>query len=292
VGATDVGARIPALPPHLAFLAFITASAAAWGALRGGILPGMAGTGALAVLSVLLLQFWPGFVQRFQVQPNELVPETPHIERAMTATREGFALGGLHDRVRLPYQVPGARLGGWPRSVFPASRCGPGRRWRRPSRRWRPASAYYRLRGVTFTRYPAPGSPRPPRWPGGPRDPARLHPGGDLAEPPPPRALRDGKGCGGRTRQPAESPGAHAHLARGPSPGIPRRPEVPQALRLERPQVHVGSTPQVYSVITPAPDAFRAPDGSPGRPGRGLSRGGARRIVLPAPAPSPGSSRT
>jgi uncharacterized protein len=266
VGATDVGARIPALR-LVAFLAFATAAAAGWGAIRGRILPGVAGTGALALLSIVLLQFWPGFVQRFQVAPNELSRETPHIDRAIAATRAGFALGGLH-RERLAYRPPSAS--DWEAAEASLQRVPlwTGKTLSETFQQIEARFAYYGFEGITFDRYPVGDSLVPVGL-----AVREVNPGGIPAEG---RAwqnlhLRERYVAGtGAVAGPAnrQNPEGRMPTWLGALPPEFRDgPEVPQALRLERPQVHVGSTPQVYSVITPAPDAFRAPDGSPGRPG-------------------------
>lgn len=43
-------------------------------------------------LSVVVGSMYPGFIQKFQVEPNELQAETPYIERAIKATREAYGL--------------------------------------------------------------------------------------------------------------------------------------------------------------------------------------------------------
>jgi uncharacterized protein len=273
VGATDLRARIPAYR-LTAFLAFVTASAAAWGALRGRLLPGLAGVGALAILSVLLLQLWPGFVQRFQVQPNELVQETPHIERAVTATREGFWLGSM-TRVRLPYQAPASedwslaeerlsRLPVWTSKTLEET-------FQEVEARFR----YYRFAGVTFTPYPTPDQP-------GQSTPVAL--GVREIQPDfiPDRTwqnlhLRErfvtGQGAVAGPLHRQDPQGRMPTWLGALPPEFRASPEVPPELRLERPQVHVGASGQLYSIVTPGPDAFLAPDGSPGVPGVDFPRG-------------------
>lgn len=273
VGAADVGARIPALR-LTSFLAFVTASAAAWGSLRSRILPGLAGTGAVAVLAVLLLQVYPGFVQRFQVQPNELVRETPHIERAVTATREGFSLGSM-DRVRLPYRVPDAP--DWVRAEERLSRL--------PV--WTPKTLeetfqevearfrYYRFAGVTFTRYPSPERP-------GESTPVALGVREILPDSIPDRTwqnlhLRErfvtGQGAVAGPLHRQDPQGRMPTWLGALPPEFRAGSEVPPDLRLERPQVHVGASGQLYSIVTPGPDAFLAPDGTTGVPGVDFPRG-------------------
>lgn len=272
VGATDVGARIPGLR-LVAFLAFVTAAAAAWGAIRGRLLPGIAGTGALALLSVVLLQLWPGFVQRFQVAPNELSRETPHIERGIAATRAGFGLAGM-ERERLAYQPPSAsdweaaeaalqRIPLWTDKTLSET-------FQQVEARF----AYYGFEGITFDRYPVGDSLVPVGL-----SVREVNPAGIPAEG---RAwqnlhLREryvagvGAVAGPANRQTPE--GRMPTWLGALPPEFRDGPEVPGALRLERPQVHVGSTPQVYSVITPGPDAFLGPDGTAGRPGEDFPEG-------------------
>ena len=40
-------------------------------------------------------QVYPGFIQRFRVEPNELESETPYIEFNLEFTRYGFGLAEL-----------------------------------------------------------------------------------------------------------------------------------------------------------------------------------------------------
>lgn len=52
---------------------------------------------ALMLLSALVGGFYPGFVQRFSVEPNELVRETPYIEKNIAFTRIGFNLNNISE---------------------------------------------------------------------------------------------------------------------------------------------------------------------------------------------------
>ena len=96
---TDVHAQIPALK-LLAIISVISAVlfiANIWA--RRISLP----LGAVAIwilFAVLAGGVWPWAVQRFSVQPQELVREEPYIERNIAATREGF---GLADVATEPY---------------------------------------------------------------------------------------------------------------------------------------------------------------------------------------------
>jgi uncharacterized membrane protein (UPF0182 family) len=267
VGATDVGARIPGLR-IMGFLAFVTAAAAAWGALRSRLLPGISGAAALALLSVVALQLYPAFVQRFQVQPNELVRETPHIERAVAATRAGFDLQDL-GRDRLPYQAPSqenwemaqlqlTRLPVWTRRTLEET-------FREVEARFR----YYQFSGITFTRYPTPGLP-------GASTPVALGVREISPEFIPQQTwqnlhLREafvtglGVVAGPVNRQ--DPQGRMPTWIGAVPPEFRDGPEVPPELRLERPRIHVGAVRQRHSIVTPSEEDFRAPDGSPGEPG-------------------------
>ncbi len=53
---------------------------------------------AWVAVGILVGQVFPGLVQRFQVQPNELGLETPYIEYNIQATREAFALDRVDEQ--------------------------------------------------------------------------------------------------------------------------------------------------------------------------------------------------
>jgi len=56
------------------------------------------GIGGWIVAAIIVGGVFPGLVQRFQVQPNELVRETPYIEYNIQFTREAFALGRVEEQ--------------------------------------------------------------------------------------------------------------------------------------------------------------------------------------------------
>jgi uncharacterized protein len=58
---------------------------------RGWVLP-VLGVGLWALVAVIAGGIYPEFVQRFQVQPNELAREAPYIERNIEATRTAHGL--------------------------------------------------------------------------------------------------------------------------------------------------------------------------------------------------------
>jgi uncharacterized membrane protein (UPF0182 family) len=90
-GYTDVHARLLAL--NLLFILAIVAAAGFFlnAVLRLLWLPG-ATLALMVVASVVLGGFYPGFVQRFRVQPNELVTERPYIDRHLKMTQSAYGL--------------------------------------------------------------------------------------------------------------------------------------------------------------------------------------------------------
>lgn len=93
LGYTDVTARLPARR-ILAILALVTGGALVYGALRQTWVPALVGLGGLGAAALLLGQLYPAFVQKFQVEPNELAREAPYIEWNMEFTRRAY---DLHD---------------------------------------------------------------------------------------------------------------------------------------------------------------------------------------------------
>jgi uncharacterized membrane protein (UPF0182 family) len=56
------------------------------------------GIGTWIIASILIGGIYPALIQRFQVQPNELVRETPYIEYNIDFTREAFALNRIEEQ--------------------------------------------------------------------------------------------------------------------------------------------------------------------------------------------------
>ncbi len=56
------------------------------------------GIGGWIVVAIIVGGVFPGFVQRFQVQPNELARERPYIEYNIQFTREAFALDRVEEQ--------------------------------------------------------------------------------------------------------------------------------------------------------------------------------------------------
>jgi uncharacterized protein len=88
---TDVKAQLPALN----FLMVISVAAAVLFIVnirrRGWVLPVIA-VGLWGFISIVVGTFYPAYIQRFQVKPNEFTKEQPYINRNLTATRFAFGI--------------------------------------------------------------------------------------------------------------------------------------------------------------------------------------------------------
>lgn len=62
----------------------------------------VSGLAALIIASVALGGVYPGLVQKFLVEPNELVRETPYIDNHITMTRAAYGLSNISERVFAP----------------------------------------------------------------------------------------------------------------------------------------------------------------------------------------------
>jgi len=63
--------------------------------------------GGWIVAAIIIGGIFPGLVQRFQVQPNELVREMPYIEYNIESTREAFALNRIEEQPFPAEAAPG-----------------------------------------------------------------------------------------------------------------------------------------------------------------------------------------
>jgi uncharacterized protein len=99
VGAsyTDVHAQLPALR-LLFFVAIICAGLFFWGARTRGLAFPVAGIVLLGLTSILVGGVYPGIVQRFSVEPQELRRERPYIARNIDATRKAFGLDAVQGK--------------------------------------------------------------------------------------------------------------------------------------------------------------------------------------------------
>ncbi|MEQ9400029.1 MAG: UPF0182 family protein [Longimicrobiales bacterium] len=261
-GFADAQARLPALQTLLV-ICLAGAAGVMWGAwkARGRVI--LASVGSVILASLLIGQFYPSLVQRFQVEPNELARETPYIEHNLEFTRIGFGLDALQRR---PFQYRSAEEPEWATVArqfegLPV--------WNEDAllttfRELEARFPYYDFGAAAVDRYPTPDGPvalavsvrevapegiQDPNW-------QNLH----LRE-------RYVAGMGAVVSE------ATARTAEGRPPmfvsGIPpvTAASAPAAISLDRPQVYVGSRSQPYAVVAPDEGQFLAPDGSPGRPG-------------------------
>jgi len=260
-GFTDAEARLPALQT-LVVVFLLAAAATLWGAWQGRAGPIVLSLGSVAVGWLLVGQLYPTFVQRFRVEPNELVRETPYIEHNMEFTRLGFALDGLERRsfshategsvdwgavtrqfAGLPVWNPGTLLATYRslEALFP----------------------YYDFADATIDRYEGPNGPVPVAV-----AVRQIDVGG----------IQDANWQNQHLRKRfVAGMGAVASLATARTPegrpqmlvsGLPAE-TTPAAhgmegLRLERPEVFFGTTQQSYAVIIPESGEYLAPDSSAG----------------------------
>ena len=90
-GYTDIHARLPALRV-LAVLAVLAAALCLFQMRRPGLRTLVIGLGVLAAAHVIGMYAYPSFLQQFHVVPNELVAETPYIQRNIRSTRHAYGL--------------------------------------------------------------------------------------------------------------------------------------------------------------------------------------------------------
>jgi uncharacterized protein len=90
---TDINASLPALWAQLATMALL-AAVFALNIFRLALRPLLAAAGLWLVVTILVAGLYPGLMQRYIVEPNELAVETPYIEHNIAFTQLGF---GLHD---------------------------------------------------------------------------------------------------------------------------------------------------------------------------------------------------
>jgi len=269
-GFTDAQARMPALQT-LAVISVATGAVVFWGAWknRGSL---MIGGGVTIVAAALLIgQFYPALVQRFQVEPNELARETPYIEQNLAFTRLGFGLDSLERR---PFDYAAADAVDWSAAARQFSGL--------PA--WSPGALlttfrqlearfpYYDFTQVTIDRYAGGEGPEPLAVsvrevdPGGIQDPnwQNLH----LRE-----RYVEGMGAVASLASERTPEGRPPMILTGIPPELTDRAVTLQELRLVRPQVFFGARPQLHAVVNPSSDRFLAPDRSPGQPGVDFPRG-------------------
>ena len=95
-GFTEVSARLPVLT-ILTVLAVVAAVLLAINIFMRGIQVPALGVAAWAVVALVGGGLYPEFVQRIQVQPNELSKERPYLENNIRFTRQAFGLDRIED---------------------------------------------------------------------------------------------------------------------------------------------------------------------------------------------------
>lgn len=264
-GYADAQARLPALQT-LTVISLAAAAATVWGAFKQRAWPIVASFAAIVVGGIVIGNLYPSLVQSFRVEPNELERESPYIEHSLEFTRRGFGLGDLERRI---FSYEGAASVDWTAASeqfmgLPV--------WNDDAllttyREREARFPYYDFARVAIDRYPTPDGVAPvamsvrevdrvgiqdPNW-------QNLH----LRE-----LYIEGVGVVASLAATRTNEGRPEMLVSGLPPAV-RTTSVPvEDLALERPQIFFGLLEQQpYAVVTPGPEQYLAPDGSPGVPG-------------------------
>jgi len=248
-GFADAEARLPALQT-LAIISVAAAAGVFWGARRNRLAPAAFSLGAVIVGAIVIGQIYPGLIQSFRVEPNELARETPYIEHNLRFTRMGFGLGGM-ERHRFAYESRGdidwaeaaEHLDGLPI-------------WNRSSllQTFRAVEArfpYYDFADITMDRYAGPEGPEIVALsvrqidPEGIQDPNWQN-----------RHLRDlyvrGMGVVASLATTRSRESRPAMLITGIPPEPTEQARSIPELSLERSDIYFGSRPQLYALVNPA----------------------------------------
>ncbi|HEX6309149.1 MAG TPA: UPF0182 family protein [Longimicrobiales bacterium] len=102
IGYTDVNARLPARL-LVGVLAFVTAGALFYGALRRTWAPPAVALGVLILAGIGMGAVYPEFVQKIQVEPNQLAREAEYIRWNIDFTRRAYGLAEMQRR-NFPYR--------------------------------------------------------------------------------------------------------------------------------------------------------------------------------------------
>ncbi len=97
-GYTDIHARLPALRV-LAVAALAVSVLCLLQMRRPGLKYLLIGLGSLAAVHAIGMYAYPSFLQQFHVVPNELVAETPYIQRNIRSTRHAYGLDRVEAQV-------------------------------------------------------------------------------------------------------------------------------------------------------------------------------------------------
>ena len=102
---TDVNAVLPA-KTVLAVIAILCALLFFAGAARRSPMLPAVGFGLLVLSAILIGGLYPAIIQQFVVKPNELVKETPYIQREIDSTRQAYGI----ESTRQGYQASGSTV--------------------------------------------------------------------------------------------------------------------------------------------------------------------------------------
>ena len=270
-GFADAQARLPGLQT-LVVICTAAGFLIAWAAWKNLGGPLVAAVVTTVVAALVIGQFYPAVIQRFQVEPNELDRETPYIQENLAFTRMGFGLDALV-RERFVFRPDDpvdwalaarqfAGLPVWSRGALLTT-------FRQLEARF----PYYDFPEVSIDRYrTTSGDPVTVALsvrevdPAGIQDPnwQNLH-------------LREryvaGVGAVATAAATRTPEGRPTMLLSGIPPEVAGDAAGILGLALERPQVFYGARPQPHAVVNPGDDQFLAPDGSPGAAGIDFPQG-------------------
>jgi uncharacterized membrane protein (UPF0182 family) len=261
-GYTDANARLPGLQT-LSIICFLGAGGVFWGAWKNRVAPLLASAVTVVVASIVIGQAYPSLVQRFQVEPNELVRETPFIEANIEFTRAGFGLDQM-ERRRFPYNPEEAvdwsgvaeqfsGLPVWGEGALLTT-------YREIEARF----PYYDFATATIDRYQTPNGPVPVALSVREVDPSGI---GDpnwqnlyIRE-----RYIGGMGVVASLATTRTPEGRPSMAVSGIPPEFSPESELDPALwELTRPQVYFGARAQLWAVINPSAEQFLDPSGAPG----------------------------
>jgi uncharacterized membrane protein (UPF0182 family) len=100
-GYTDINASLPILRLQLVLM-LLVALAVAYFAFRPNLRPALIAGALWLVASIALAGVYPGLLQRYRVEPNELAYESPFISNNINYTRLGFGLQDIESQQFIP----------------------------------------------------------------------------------------------------------------------------------------------------------------------------------------------
>lgn len=255
-GFADATARVRGYQA-LSIITLVCAAVVAWGGFKKRTVPMVASMVAVVVGGLVLVQLYPELVQRFQVEPNELVRETPYIDTNLEFTRIGFGLENLQER-EYDYSPEASPDWGFASEQFAGLPV-----WTRGAllttfHTVESRFQYYDFRNVVVDRYPSAAGAIPVAVAVREVDPQgiedqnwqNLHL----------RTLfQAGMGAvasavNGRTPEGRPSmyiSGIPPVSSEGPGGPLARGPDGLETLSLDEPSVYFGSRPQFYSIVSP-----------------------------------------